>query len=71
MNDCKETPEQKRERLRLEELKKNPIGNMNDAFNRANNGSLNDLVGRLGWRGTGILIVVIIIIGIIASIIFK
>lgn len=56
----KETPEQQRERFRQEELKKNPTGNLNDASNRANNGSFFDLIGSLGWKGTGILIFVII-----------
>ncbi|PAW26228.1 hypothetical protein BKC07_26005 [Peribacillus simplex] len=51
-----ETPEEKRERLRQEELKKNPIGTLKDGFN--GNGNLADLVGSLGWKGTGILIVV-------------
>ncbi|MGE8081915.1 DUF6366 family protein [Peribacillus loiseleuriae] len=71
MNNRQETSEEKRERLRQEELKINPTGNMNDAFNRANSGSLVDLVGSLGWKGTGILILVIIIGVIIASIFFK
>ncbi|CAM3924560.1 hypothetical protein GCM10009865_55070 [Aeromicrobium ponti] len=71
MSENKETPERRRERLRQEELKKNPTGNMNDAFNRANSGSLVDLVGSLGWKGTGILILVIIIGFIVASFFFK
>ena len=71
MQDNKETPEQKRERLRQEELKRNPTDNMNDAFNRANSKSLVDLVGSLGWKGTGILILVIIIGFIVASLFFK
>jgi hypothetical protein len=66
----KETPEQQRERLRQKELKKNPTGNLNDAFNRANNGSLVDLVCSLGWKGTGILILVIILGFIIYSVFF-
>jgi hypothetical protein len=71
MSENKETPERRRERLRQEELKRNPTGNMNDAFNRANSGGLVDLVGSLGWKGTGILILVIIIGFIIASFFFK
>jgi len=71
VQDNKETPERKRERLRQEELKRNPTGSLNDAFNRANSGSLVDLVGSLGWKGMGILILVLIIGGIIASIFFK
>ncbi|MFC4181905.1 DUF6366 family protein [Saccharococcus thermophilus] len=71
MSKDKETPERRRERLRQEELKRNPTGNMNDAFNRAENGNLADLVGSLGWKGTGILILVIIIGFIVASIFLK
>ena len=71
VNDNKETPEQKRERLRQEELKRNPTGSLNDAFNRAGSGGLADLVGSLGWKGTGILISVIIIGVIIVSVFSK
>ena len=67
----KETPERKRERLRQQELKNNPTGNLKDSFNRANNGSLVDLVGSLGWKGTGILILVIILGFIIYSVFFR
>ncbi|KQL19095.1 DUF6366 family protein [Cytobacillus solani] len=70
MHYNKETPEQKRERLRQEETKRNPTGNLNDAFNRANSGSLMDLVESFGWKGTGILILVFIIGFIIASFFF-
>ena len=68
MNDNKETPEQKRERLRQEELKRNPRGNLNDAFNRASSASLVDLVNSLGWKGTGMIILVLIMGVIIAAI---
>lgn len=71
MHDNKETPEQKREKLRQQELKDNPTGNMNDAFNRANSGNHVDLVGNFGWKSTGILIFVIIIGFIIVSLFFK
>jgi len=71
VQENKETPERKRERLRQEELKRNPTGSLNDAFNRANSGSLVDLVGSLGWKGMGILILVLIIGVIIALIFFK
>jgi hypothetical protein len=71
VRDNKETPEQKRERLRQEELKKNPTASMYEAFNRANSGGLVDLVGSLGWKGMGILILVIIIGLIVSSIFFK
>ncbi|SES91558.1 hypothetical protein SAMN05421676_102102 [Salinibacillus kushneri] len=68
MREDKETPERRRESLRQEELMRNPTGNMNDGFNRTETGNLADLVGRLGWKGTGILIFVIIIGFIIVSI---
>lgn len=71
MSQDKETPERRRERLRQEELKRNPSGNMNDAFNRAETGNLADLVGSLGWKGSGILILVIIIGFIITSLFLK
>ena len=63
MQGNKETPEKKRERLRQEELKRNPTVSMNDALNRANSGGLADLIGSLGWKGTGLLILVLIIGG--------
>lgn len=71
MGEDKETPERRRERLRQEELKRNPTGNVNDAFNRAKNGNLADLAGSLGWKGIGVLIFVIIIGFIVASVFLK
>ncbi|MED1439265.1 MULTISPECIES: DUF6366 family protein [Aeribacillus] len=71
MSEDKETPGRRRERLRREELIRNPTGNINDAFNRAETGNLADLVGSLGWKGTGILILAIIIGFIAASIFLK
>ncbi len=68
--DPKKSPERNREKLRQEELKRNPAGNINDSFNRANNEGLVDLVGSLGWKGTLILIVAIIVGFIIASLLF-
>ncbi|CAM4163706.1 phage capsid protein [Bacillus manliponensis] len=71
MSENKEAPERRRERLRQEELKRNPTGTMNDAFNRTEAGNFADLVGSLGWKGLGVLIVVIIIGFIVTSIFFK
>lgn len=65
-----ETPEEKRERLRQSELKNNPTGSLHDSLNRGNNGNLTDLTGGLGWKGTGILIVVLIIGFILYKLIF-
>lgn len=53
LNKEKETPEEKRERLRQGELKRNPSGSIRG-------GGLQDLVGDLGWKGTGILFLLII-----------
>ncbi|QOY34665.1 DUF6366 family protein [Anaerobacillus isosaccharinicus] len=71
MSDNKEKPEDKRERLRQEEIKRNLASNIGDGFNRAQSGSLVDLVGSLGWKGTGILIIVIIVGYIIVSLFFN
>jgi hypothetical protein len=61
LNNHDETPEEKRERLRQSELKNNPTGSLHDALNRGSNGNLTDLTGGMGWKGTGILIVVLIV----------
>lgn len=67
MSNDYETPERKRERLRQEELKNNPSGAMKDGIDRAQYGSLVDLVGSLGWKGTLVLIIVIIVGLIVAQ----
>ncbi|ASN06398.1 DUF6366 family protein [Virgibacillus necropolis] len=64
MNDERETPERRREKMRQEELKRNPAGSVHG-------GGLSDLVGSLGWKGTGILILVIIVGILIASLFFR
>ncbi|WP_195780612.1 DUF6366 family protein [Priestia megaterium] len=71
MSENKEAPEKRRERLKQEELNKNPAGNINDAFNRNEAGNLSGLAGSLGWKGLGILIAVIIIGFIVASLFLK
>ncbi|ADC50048.1 hypothetical protein BpOF4_09965 [Alkalihalophilus pseudofirmus OF4] len=71
MSENKESPERRRERLRQEELKRNRTNSMSDGFNRASSGSMVDLVNSLGWKGTGILIFVIILLFIIGSFVFN
>lgn len=44
----------------MDELKNNPTGSLNDGLNRGANGSLGDLVG-MGWKGSGILILVLVV----------
>jgi hypothetical protein len=61
LNNRQENPNEKRERLRQEELKRNPGGALRDGFSRGENGNLTDLVGDLGWKGTGLLIIVLIV----------
>ncbi|MGG0658658.1 DUF6366 family protein [Rummeliibacillus pycnus] len=70
MDSRQETPEEKRERLRQKELKNNTFGTFNDGVNRAGNGNLPDLVGGMGWKGTGILILVLFIGYVIYKILF-
>ncbi len=66
MRNDYETPEKTRERLRQEELENNPFGHMNHGTGRSQYG-LVDLVGSLGWKGTVVLIIVIIVGLIIAQ----
>lgn len=63
LNEDKETPEARRERLRQEELKRNPAGSVHHG------GGLQDLIGDMGWKGTGILIL-LIIVGIVIYLAF-
>ncbi|WP_429472296.1 DUF6366 family protein [Neobacillus sp. B4I6] len=70
MNKHDETPEEKRERLRQSEIKNNPTGSLNDSLNRGSNGNLTDLTGGMGWKRTGILIIVIIIGFVLYKLIF-
>lgn len=57
----KEFPEVRRERLRQLERKKNPSGNLHDAINRSILGDLVDLVGKLSWKGTAIVIILLVL----------
>jgi hypothetical protein len=70
MNKHDETPEEKRERLRQSEIKNNPMGSLHDSLNRGSNGNLTDLTGGMGWKGTGILIAVIIVGFVLYKLIF-
>ncbi|TDL32758.1 hypothetical protein E2R51_08780 [Jeotgalibacillus sp. S-D1] len=63
MSQERESPERRREKMRQEELKRNPGGSFQGS-------GLTDLVGSLGWKGTGILILVIIFAFIIYSVFF-
>jgi hypothetical protein len=71
LNNQNETPEEKRERIRQSELKNNPTASLNDSLNRGSNGNLTDLTGGMGWKGTAILIVVLIVGFVLYNLIFK
>ncbi|MEW4282379.1 DUF6366 family protein [Priestia koreensis] len=47
---------------RQEELKRNPTASFSEGFNRATNGSLIDVVNGLGWKGLGILILLLLVV---------
>lgn len=64
MEKDRETPEDRRERLRQEEIKRNPSSSIHG-------GGLPDLVGGLGWKGAGIVIIVLIVGGVVASIVMR
>lgn len=63
MSKDNETPEERRERLRQKELE-NPSSSMHGS-------NLADLVGGLGWKGTGIIILVLIIAVVIFAVFFR
>lgn len=63
MKKEKDAPEIRREKMRQEELK-HPSSSMHGS-------NLADLVGGLGWKGTGILILIIIVGVIIYAAFFQ
>lgn len=63
MSEDNETPEERRERLRQKELKL-PASSIHGS-------NLSDLVGGLGWKGTGIMILVLILAVVIYSAFFR
>lgn len=65
MNDNNNDSKLQRENLRQKEMKRNPLGNLSDGFNRSQSGNLSDLVGGSGWKSTGMIIILIIIIFVI------
>ncbi|MED1409950.1 MULTISPECIES: DUF6366 family protein [Bacillus] len=67
----KESAEEKRERMRQSELKNNPTGSLNDGLNRAETGNHVDMVGGMNWKGTGILILVLVLGYIIYTYFFR
>ena len=66
----KESPEEKRERIRQSELKNNPTGSLKDGLNRAESGSPVDMTG-MNWKGTALVIVVLVLGYIIYTYFFS
>lgn len=64
MNENRGNPEHKREKLRQEELKRNPSSIIHG-------GGLADLVGGLGWKNIGIFILILIVGFILYAIFFR
>ncbi|WP_407604955.1 DUF6366 family protein [Pseudomonas aeruginosa] len=52
-------------------LDSHPTASLNDLLNRGSNGNLTDLTGGLGWKGTAILIVVLIVGFVLYNLVFK
>ncbi|MBC5637507.1 hypothetical protein H8S33_11880 [Ornithinibacillus sp. BX22] len=67
----KETLEERNERIRQEEMKTSSTANLNDSLTRGSNGNLVDLISGLGWKGIGILLLVLCIGFIIYTVIFR
>lgn len=61
MSKQTQLPEEKRERIRQEELNSNPLGALRDGLHRGEVGNLSDLTGGFGWKGTAVLIVIFIV----------
>ncbi|GIO23539.1 DUF6366 family protein [Oceanobacillus sp. J11TS1] len=70
MSEKKRAPEEERERLRQEELKGNPTGNIRDSLNRTDSsGNFADLFGGLGWKGALLVLLALIVVGLMVLII--
>ncbi|MFQ3545018.1 DUF6366 family protein [Halobacillus rhizosphaerae] len=63
MGNEKETPEERRDRLRQKELN-NPSSSIHGSIS-------SDLVGGLGWKGTGVIILLLIVGFIIYGVFFR
>ena len=70
MEPKKESSE-RRERLRQEEQKRNPAGSLRDGLDRGMGlGNLSDVAGDMGWKGTGLFILVLFLGYIIYQLFF-
>lgn len=60
MSENKETPEHLRERLVQDERKAPPMVVLKDGMDRAAGGNLSELMRGLGWKGTLIVVLVLV-----------
>ncbi|MDA1638376.1 DUF6366 family protein [Bacillus cereus group sp. TH177-1LC] len=67
----KESPEEKRERIRQSELKNNPTSSLQDGLNRAETGSPVDMTGGMNWKGTVLVILLLVLAYIIYTYFFS
>ncbi|OOZ75606.1 hypothetical protein BHL35_29010 [Bacillus cereus] len=67
----KESPEEKRERIRQSELKNNPTGSLQDGLNRAETGSPVYMTGGMNWKGTALVILLLVLAYIIYTYFFS
>ena len=67
----KESPEEKRERIRKSELKNNPTGSLKDGLNRAETGSPVDMAGGMNWKGIALVILLLVLAYIIYTYFFS
>ncbi|MGG0355962.1 DUF6366 family protein [Bacillus tropicus] len=67
----KESSEEKRERIRQSELKNNPTGSLQDGLNRAETGSPVDMTGGMNWKGTALVILLLVLAYIIYTYFFS
>lgn len=47
--------------MRQQELRNNPASSFGDGANRAGFGSFVDLIGGMGWKGTAVVILLVVI----------
>ncbi|WP_142828610.1 DUF6366 family protein [Planococcus soli] len=60
--ESRKNAKETRERLRQNELKRNPGGSARDEFDKsAGNGNVTDIAGNMGWKGMVLLILVLIL----------
>ncbi|WP_277673515.1 DUF6366 family protein [Piscibacillus halophilus] len=64
MSENKESPEERRERLRQQDIRENA----SSAYSR---GGLQDLVGGLSWKATGMIVLVLILGFVIYNVFFR